>query len=72
MKSQLSKFLTNLKALDLSGAAEYLGVHPNTLKNYEKRGILMPSYRLSVRKDRRYIIEDLNKFRRENFGKLKK
>lgn len=50
--------MTNL--LTIKQAAEYLAVHPNTLRNWEKDGRIQP-VRLGTRRDRRYQQEDLEK-----------
>ena len=74
MKSQLPEFLQRLRPLKLTAAAEYLGVHPNTLKNYEKDGILKPTQYLPKRGDRMYSIKSLDEFRRKyrlRIGKAK-
>ena len=34
-------------------AAKFVGVHPNTLRNWEKEGVIKP-YRIGRRKDRLY------------------
>lgn len=47
--------------LKLSEAAELLNVHPNTLRQWDKKGILK-AIRFGVRKDRRYRKEDILKF----------
>ncbi len=48
------------KLLKLSEAAELLSVHPNTLRKWDKKGILK-AVRFGVRKDRRYKREDVIK-----------
>ncbi|MDE1925081.1 MAG: helix-turn-helix domain-containing protein [Patescibacteria group bacterium] len=72
MKSQLPEILKRLRPLKLAAAAEYLGVHPNTLKNYEKDGILKPSFQLPRRHDRMYTIRDLDAFRRRYHSRIRK
>lgn len=47
--------------LKLSEAAELLNVHPNTLRKWDKKGILK-AVRFGERGDRRYRKEDLDKF----------
>lgn len=47
--------------LTLKQACELLQVHPNTLRNWDKKGILKAS-RIGVRGVRRYKREDLMKF----------
>jgi hypothetical protein len=58
--------------LKLAGAAEYLGLHPNTLKNLEKEGKLKPSYHFGERGDRMYLIADLDAFTRRFHVRLRK
>lgn len=48
------------KLLKLSEAAELLNVHPNTLRKWDKKGILK-AIRFGERKDRRYRKEDIMK-----------
>ena len=47
--------------LTLTQACELLQVHPNTLRNLDKKGVLK-AHRLGVRGIRRYKREDLIKF----------
>lgn len=53
-KKELSELLT------LSETAEILNVHPNTLRKWDKKGILK-AVRFGERKDRRYRKEDIEK-----------
>ncbi len=46
--------------LRVSEASKLLGVHANTLRNWDKQGILKP-VRIGVRKERRYKREDVIK-----------
>jgi len=46
--------------LTLSKASKLLSVHPNTLRQWDKKGILK-SVRFGLRKDRRYKKEDILK-----------
>lgn len=46
--------------LTLSEASKLLSVHPNTLRQWDKKGILQ-SVRFGQRKDRRYKKEDILK-----------
>lgn len=46
--------------LTLKEAAQILKVHPNTLRKWDRKGILV-AVRFSVRKDRRYNKEDIMK-----------
>jgi DNA-binding transcriptional MerR regulator len=51
--------------LTISKTAEILSVHPNTLRKWEKKGILIP-VRFGERKDRRYKKEDILKLIQKN------
>ncbi len=51
----LSEYLT------LKQVSELLKIHPNTLRNWDKNGILKP-IRIGERKMRRYKKEDIKKF----------
>jgi len=53
-KNELPKLLT------LKEACEMLGVHPNTLREWDKKGVLK-AVRIGVRGDRRYKKEDVMK-----------
>lgn len=46
--------------LSLKQACEILNCHPNTLRNWDKKGILK-AIRLGTRKDRRYKKQDILK-----------
>lgn len=48
----------NPELLNLSEACEILHVHPNTLRQWDKKGILK-AVRFGVRKDRRYKKSDI-------------
>ncbi len=50
--------------LRVSEAGQLLGVHANTLRNWDKQGLLKP-VRVGVRKERRYKREDVIKFLKE-------
>lgn len=50
----------NNKLLKISEAAELLNVHPNTLRQWDKKGILK-AVRFGQRGDRRYRKEDIMK-----------
>lgn len=39
--------------MGIKRASEFLGVHPNTLRNWERQGLISP-YRIGGRQDRRY------------------
>jgi excisionase family DNA binding protein len=51
-----------LMNLTISQASEYLGIHPDTLRRWEKKG-LIKSQRVGKRKDRRYNRKDLDKLK---------
>ena len=46
------------KLLKISEAAKLLNVHPNTLRKWDRKGILI-AVRFGERKDRRYRKEDI-------------
>lgn len=46
--------------LTLTEAAQFLKCHPNTLRQWDRKGVL-PAIRIGVRKVRRYKKEDLEK-----------
>jgi putative resolvase len=50
----------NPELLTLSEACEILHVHPNTLRQWDKKGILK-AVRFGVRGDRRYKKDTINK-----------
>ena len=50
-----------LNLLKLSEASELLNVHPNTLRQWDRKGILK-AVRFGERKDRRYKKEDIIRF----------
>jgi excisionase family DNA binding protein len=47
--------------LTLEEASAYLKCHPNTLRSWDRKGIL-PAIRIGERRARRYKKEDLEKF----------
>lgn len=47
--------------LRVSEASKLLGVHANTLRNWDKQGLLKP-VRVGPRNERRYKREDIQKF----------
>jgi excisionase family DNA binding protein len=51
----------NPELLTLSETCEILHVHPNTLRQWDKKGVLK-AVRFGVRKDRRYLKKDINSF----------
>ena len=50
----------NKRLLSISEASKELGLHPDTLRRLEKKGLLQP-IRIGTRKDRRYRQEDIEK-----------
>lgn len=54
--------------LTLNEAAKILKVHPNTLRLWDKKGILK-AVRIGIKKVRRYKKEDLEKFISQKNGK---
>jgi FMN phosphatase YigB (HAD superfamily) len=48
------------KLLNIAQTSKMMGVHPDTLRRWEKQGVLK-SVRIGTRKDRRYHIEDIYK-----------
>ncbi|MGA2910495.1 MAG: helix-turn-helix domain-containing protein [Candidatus Microgenomates bacterium] len=56
---------TRQKLLRITEASELLGVHPNTLRKWDKKGILK-AVRFGVRADRRYAREDILKLLKNN------
>jgi excisionase family DNA binding protein len=55
--------------LTTSDVAQFLGLHPNTVRRWSKKGILK-SYRISSRGDRRFQREDVNGFLEEKEGEI--
>lgn len=58
----------NLKLLRIKEAAELLGVNPETLRRWDKEGLLKP-VRVGLRRgvgDRRYSQEDIQRFIEKN------
>ncbi|OQA93720.1 MAG: Helix-turn-helix domain protein [Microgenomates group bacterium ADurb.Bin219] len=49
------------KLLKLKEAAEILNVHPNTLRLWDRKGILI-AVRIGEKKIRRYHLKDIKKF----------
>lgn len=47
------------KLLTIKQASEFLGVHPDTLRNWERQGHIKP-LRIGARQDRRYTQEMLD------------
>ncbi|MBP9697732.1 MAG: helix-turn-helix domain-containing protein [Candidatus Moranbacteria bacterium] len=60
MKNQSKKIEEYLEILTLQEACEVLNCHPNTLRNWDNKGILK-AIRFGTRKDRRYKKEDVLK-----------
>lgn len=55
--------------LSISQVAKIFGIHQDTLRNWEKKGLLTP-LRIGARKDRRYKQEDIEKIVDKNMGSL--
>lgn len=53
------------KLIKISEASELLNVHPNTLRIWDKKGILK-AVRFGVRGDRRYELEKIKKILNKN------
>jgi excisionase family DNA binding protein len=49
------------RMLTTTEAARHLSVHPNTVRRWEKQGLL-PAYRLGTRGDRRFLREAVDRF----------
>lgn len=61
MKTKIANYMnkkTLPNILTLKQAAEVLNCHPNTLRQWDRKGIL-PAIRFGNRKDRRYKKEDI-------------
>ena len=58
-KAKLSEYLR------VTEASKLLGVHANTLRNWDKKNILKP-VRVGLRKERRYKRADIEKFLEES------
>lgn len=58
MKNQPKKTEEYPEILTLQEACELLNCHPNTLRNWDNKGILK-AIRFGTRKDRRYKKEDV-------------
>jgi len=57
------------KLLKLKEAAEILNVHPNTLRLWDRKGILV-AIRIGEKKIRRYRLVDIKRFiKQNNYGK---
>jgi excisionase family DNA binding protein len=52
----------NVKYLSVTEAAEYLGIHPDTLRKWDNDGYFSPSMRIGSRRDRRYSAQELDQF----------
>jgi excisionase family DNA binding protein len=60
MAKQMPKLQGFKNTLTIQQAAEALGVHPNTLRNWDNKGILK-AIRFGSRGDRRYQKSDIEK-----------
>lgn len=60
MQNKPKKIEEYPEILTLQEACDILNCHPNTLRNWDNRGILK-AIRFGTRKDRRYRKEDLEK-----------
>ena len=63
VRQKRNLFMTNNKIpqlLTISEASKLLSVHPNTLRNWDEKGILR-SVRIGIRKTRRFKKEDILK-----------
>lgn len=58
MKNQPKKIEEYPEILTLQEACEILNCHPNTLRNWDNRGVLK-AIRFGTRQDRRYKKEDV-------------
>ena len=58
MKKQSKKIAEYSDILTLAEACEILNCHPNTLRNWDNKGLLK-AIRFGTRKDRRYRKEDV-------------
>lgn len=63
MTNQLSELLT------INQASKLLNCHPNTLRLWEKKGIIK-AVRFGIRKDRRYRKEDIQELLKENMPNI--
>lgn len=59
-----NKGMQEKEYLRVTEASKLLGVHANTLRNWDKQGILKP-VRVGLRKERRYRREDVLKMLKE-------
>jgi excisionase family DNA binding protein len=53
------------KLLRVGEVAEFLGVHANTVRDYEEQGLL-PCIRIGPRRERRFDEDDIKKFKEDN------
>ena len=50
-----------VKLITLKEACELLNVHPNTLRQWDRKGVLK-AIRFGIRKDRRYNLKEVQDF----------
>ena len=55
----------SLGIMTTSEVADFLRVHPNTVRHGPNKGLL-PSFRLGTRRDRRFRREDVDDFLKQN------
>ena len=57
--------LTNSRMLTTTEVADFLDVHPNTVRQWANKGFIH-AYRLGPRRDRRFKHEEVEKFLRQD------
>ncbi len=61
VKAGMKVHLGNSRMLTTTEVAEFLHVHPNTVRQWANKGLL-PVYRLGARRDRRFRWRDVDNF----------